>query len=113
MPINSDAETFIYWDDVYHQDGTVEVELCNAASPRGSLKAMNPPSAAYTPGSAPTSYVKGTYAFVQMHFLLVPMYDALAGGSIPGSDGIMVIEQGVPVTVTVNGTTTVSLTNCD
>jgi predicted CxxxxCH...CXXCH cytochrome family protein len=54
--------------NVYHQNGTLDVELYNPASPAGSLKAKNPPTAAYTPGSNPTSYVKslypdGTYTF--------------------------------------------------
>lgn len=37
-------------DPAKHRNGTVEVELYNAAAPAGSLKARNLPSAVYTPG---------------------------------------------------------------
>jgi predicted CxxxxCH...CXXCH cytochrome family protein len=39
-----------------HLDGIVQVELYDAASPAGSLKAKNPLSAAYTPGGVTTTY---------------------------------------------------------
>jgi len=37
-------------DNTLHRNGVVEVELYNANSPAGSLKAKNPVSASYTPG---------------------------------------------------------------
>ena len=42
--------------NVYHQNGTVDVELYNAASPAGSLKAKNPSTASYTPGTNVSTY---------------------------------------------------------
>jgi len=46
-----------------HGDGIVEVELYNAASPAGSLKAMNQASASYsvTPGTGGTGTCSGVY----------------------------------------------------
>lgn len=38
-------------DRAKHRDGTVEVELYDPLSPDGSLKAMNPATAAYAPGA--------------------------------------------------------------
>jgi len=43
-------------DRAQHNNGTVNVELYNPAAPSGSLKAMNPSNAAYTPGSQVTTY---------------------------------------------------------
>lgn len=43
-------------DKTKHNNGTVEVELYNVAAPTDSLKAMNPSSALYTPGSTVTTY---------------------------------------------------------
>lgn len=43
-------------DRARHADGTLDVELYNANSPADSLKAKNPSSAAYTPGTHITSY---------------------------------------------------------
>ena len=43
-------------DNAKHRDGIVQVELYNAASPAGSLKAKNPSDAAYTPGAQVTTY---------------------------------------------------------
>ncbi len=37
-------------DESSHNDGTVDIELYNASTPGGSLKSLNPPEAAYTPG---------------------------------------------------------------
>jgi hypothetical protein len=42
-----------------HINGTVDMELYNAATPAGSLKSLNPPTAAYTPGSTPYTDAKG------------------------------------------------------
>ncbi|MBK6766782.1 MAG: hypothetical protein IPG71_10835 [bacterium] len=41
----------------YHQNGTVEVELYDADAPNGSLKALNPPTASYAPGTNTCSNV--------------------------------------------------------
>ena len=43
-------------DRAQHNNGTVNVELYNPAAPSGSLKAMNPSNAAYTPGPQATTY---------------------------------------------------------
>lgn len=44
-------------DFAKHNNGTVDVELYNANSPAGSLKAKNPSNAAYVPGSTASAYV--------------------------------------------------------
>jgi len=41
---------------VNHNNGVVEVELYNPASPADSLKAKNPANAEYAPGSTVTTY---------------------------------------------------------
>jgi predicted CxxxxCH...CXXCH cytochrome family protein len=43
-------------DAAKHNNGTVEVELYNASAPAGSVKSMNPASAAYTPGLVTITY---------------------------------------------------------
>lgn len=43
-------------DRAKHNNGTVDVELYNAAASAGSLKSMNPSDAAYTAGSTITTY---------------------------------------------------------
>lgn len=43
-------------DKTKHADGILQVELYNATAPAGSLKAKNPSSAAYTPGTNITTY---------------------------------------------------------
>lgn len=43
-------------DNSKHADGTLQVELYNANSPEGSIKAKHPSTAAYTPGTTITSY---------------------------------------------------------
>ncbi len=44
-------------DPAKHMDGTVEVELYNPSAPAGSIKSMNPPSAAYDPATQTCSNV--------------------------------------------------------
>jgi len=46
-------------DNTQHRNGTVNVELYNAASPAGSLKAKNLASASYTPGGTTFNDVNG------------------------------------------------------
>ncbi|MDA8099009.1 MAG: hypothetical protein M0042_05230 [Nitrospiraceae bacterium] len=43
-------------DFANHNNGTVNVELYHAAAPAGSLKALNPPTAAYTAGATVSTY---------------------------------------------------------
>ncbi len=43
-------------DRTKHNDGTVDVELYNVSAPAGSLKALNPSNALYTPGGTRTDY---------------------------------------------------------
>ncbi len=56
-----------------HQNGTVDVELYNAAAPGSSLKGLSPPSASYTPGGTVytdahgISYTHGTCSDVYCH----------------------------------------------
>ena len=56
-----------------HDNGTVEVELYSAFSPSGSLKSLNPPSAAYTAGgtvftdSRGFPYTRGTCRNIYCH----------------------------------------------
>ena len=49
-------------DNASHQNGTLDVELYNASAPADSLKAKNPQTAAYTPGTY-TAYNAGGYIF--------------------------------------------------
>ncbi len=43
-------------DATKHNNGTVDVELYNPSAPAGSVKSMNPASAAYTPGIVTFTY---------------------------------------------------------
>jgi predicted CxxxxCH...CXXCH cytochrome family protein len=60
-------------DIAKHRNGNVDVELYNPLAPAGSLKALNPPSAGYTPGvdlffdNKGYSYTKGSCANVYCH----------------------------------------------
>jgi hypothetical protein len=60
-------------DSNSHNNGTVDVELYNPDAPTGSLKSLNPPEAAYTPGSTVyydpfgIPYTEGTCSNVYCH----------------------------------------------
>jgi len=61
--ISSTADAYMFGcgnchplDSSKHNNGTVEVELYNAAAPAGSVKAKNPSNSAYTPGGVTTTY---------------------------------------------------------
>ena len=43
-------------DKINHNNGTVDIELYNPAAPAGSIKALNPSNAAYTPGGTVVTY---------------------------------------------------------
>ena len=43
-------------DKINHNNGTVDIELYNPAAPAGSIKALNPANAAYTPGGTIVTY---------------------------------------------------------
>jgi predicted CxxxxCH...CXXCH cytochrome family protein len=49
-------------DNAKHRNGIVDVELYNPLAPEGSIKAKNPATAAFTPGTY-VSYSKGSYTF--------------------------------------------------
>jgi len=60
-------------DRARHGNGTVDIELYNPLAPAGSLKALNPASAAYVPGDTPftdargLTYTRGTCSSVYCH----------------------------------------------
>lgn len=65
----SDANNYMFGcgnchplDNSKHQNGYLDVELYNPLAPVGSVKAKNPSTAAFTPGTY-VSYVKGSYTF--------------------------------------------------
>jgi predicted CxxxxCH...CXXCH cytochrome family protein len=50
-------------DNAKHQNGVVDVEVYAATAPPDSLKAQNPASASFAPGSTVTTYTRGAYTF--------------------------------------------------
>ena len=70
VTITSTADAYMFGcgnchplDPTKHRDGILQVELYNASAPAGSVKAKNPASAAYTPGTHWTSYTFDNPAF--------------------------------------------------
>ena len=108
--------------------GTLKINASGADGRAVSYKIINGGGTQVTYGTIVLDASKGiildsgTYTVKIGYASVIPMTDpvkyhkcdALAGGSnIIGSDGTTVIGQSVSVTVTVGGTTTVTLANCD